>query len=64
MSPTVRARVLVLRDEGLPLRAVATLANAEGLTTVFGVPWRAASVHAALRSIALERAALEARATT
>jgi len=62
LDPVTRARLLALRGEGMPLRAVATLANQEGLRTVSGVQWRAASVHAALRSARLEQAAQQARA--
>ena len=63
LAPETRARLVVFRESGLSLAGVAAQMNAEQAWTVTGRPWRPQSVHAALRSIGLEAAAVKARST-
>jgi DNA invertase Pin-like site-specific DNA recombinase len=52
-----RDRISTLRAEGYSLAKLAATLNEERVTTVTGKRWRGQSVHAALKTIARERAA-------
>lgn len=59
LSQATRERLVTLRTSGQSLARIAEQLNAEGVWTVTGKPWRAQSVHAALRTVRIEAEAAE-----
>jgi DNA invertase Pin-like site-specific DNA recombinase len=61
LDQAIRERLLDLRGDGLSMTRIALALNEENAVTVSGRPWRASTVHGALRSIDLEQDAAQAR---
>jgi len=57
VSREIQDRLMSMAEGGATMRVMAARLNTDGLLTVTGVRWSASSVHGALRSARMERAA-------